>query len=102
MRKTFATILAVTAVLAVACGGGAASPSPTTTTAAATSAAPKPAIKLGALLPLTGPSGATGLDMKDGYQLAKEHINPARGLNGAKIEAIYDDDKNDPATAVAS
>ena len=103
MRKTLATILAATAVIAVACGGGTASPSPTTTAAAAaTSAAPKPAIKLGAILPLTGPSGATGLDMKDGYELAKEQINAAGGVNGAKIEVIYEDDKNDPATAVAS
>src|SRR5258708_1049136 len=102
MRKTFATILAVTAVLAVACGGGAASPSPTTTTAAATSAAAKRGIKLGALVPVTGASGATGLDMKEGYELAKEQINAAGGVNGAKIEVIYEDDKNDPATAVAS
>jgi branched-chain amino acid transport system substrate-binding protein len=105
MRKTLATILAATAVIAAACGGGTASPSPTSgapASAAATTAAPKPPIKLGALLPLTGPSGATGLDMKDGYELAKEQINAAGGVNGAKIEVIYEDDKNDPATAVAS
>ncbi len=100
MRKTLATILAASAVIAAACGGGTASPS--ATTAAATTAAPKAAIKLGALLPLTGPSGATGLDMKDGYELAKAQINAAGGVNGAPIDIIYEDDKNDPATAVAS
>ena len=105
MRKTLATILAASAVIAAACGGGTSSPAPTSAapaTVAATTAAPKPAIKLGALLPLTGPSGATGLDMKDGYELAKAQINAAGGVNGALIEVIYEDDKNDPATAVAS
>lgn len=104
MRKTLATILATAAVIAAACGGGGTTAPAATTAApaAATSAAPKPAIKLGALLPLTGPSGATGLDMKDGYELAKAQINASGGVNGAPIDIIYEDDKNDPATAVAS
>ena len=105
MRKTLATILAASAVIAAACGGGTSSPAPTSAapaTVAATTAAPKPAIKLGVLLPLTGPSGSTGLDMKDGYELAKAQINAAGGINGALIDVIYEDDKNDPATAVAS
>ena len=104
MRKTLATILAASAVIAAACGGGTSSPAPTSAapTTAATTAAPKPPIKLGALIPLTGPSGATGLDMKDGYELAKAQINAAGGINGALIDVIYEDDKNDPSTAVAS
>ena len=104
MRKTLATILAASAVIAAACGGGTSSPAPTSAapTTAATTAAPKPPIKLGALIPLTGPSGATGLDMKDGYELAKAQINAAGGVSGAPIDVIYEDDKNDPATAVAS
>lgn len=104
MRKTLATILATAAVIAAACGGGGTTAPAATSAApaAATSAAPKPAIKLGALLPLTGPSGATGLDMKDGYELAKAQINASGGVNGAPIDIIYEDDKNDPATAVAS
>jgi branched-chain amino acid transport system substrate-binding protein len=40
--------------------------------------------------------------MKDGYELAVEQINAAGGVNGAKVQVIYEDDKNDPATAVAS
>ena len=105
MRKTLGTILALTSVIAVACGGGTAGPSATSaapSAAAATTAAPKPPIKLGALLPLTGPSGSTGLDMKDGYELAKAQINASGGINGAPVDVIYEDDKNDPATAVAS
>lgn len=99
------TGLVALGLLAGACGGtaGTASPSPAASSAAATAtAAPKPPVKLGALLPLTGPSAATGQDMKDGYELAVEQINAAGGIDGAKIQVIYEDDKNDPATAVAS
>ena len=98
------TGLVALGLTAGACGGTTpATASPTTAaSAAATSAAPKPPVKLGALLPLTGPSAATGQDMKDGYELAVEQINAAGGINGANVQVIYEDDKNDPATAVAS
>ena len=99
MRKIFAAILAVTSLVAVACGGTAA-PSPSG--GGASPSAAKAPIKLGAIIPLTGPSAATGADMKDGYELAREQINAAGGINGAQIQVIYEDDKNDNATAVAS
>lgn len=98
----------IAGLIAAACGGSAA-PSPTTAptaapatqAAASPTAAPKP-IKLGALIPLTGPLAATGQDMKEGYELAREQINAAGGVKGAMVEVIYEDDKGDPATAVAS
>ena len=103
------TTAIIAGLIAAACGGAAApSASPaatqaqaTTAATAAPTAAPKP-IKLGALIPLTGPSAATGQDMKEGYELAKEQINASGGIKGAQIDVIYEDDKNDPATAVAS
>jgi hypothetical protein len=53
------TGLVALGLLSGACGG-----TPATTTPSATaSLAPKPPIKLGALLPLSGPSAATGQDM---------------------------------------
>jgi len=100
MKKAFIAVI-VTGLVAAACGGTA-QPAPTTAPTQAATAAPTVAIKsfkLGALIPLTGPSGATGQDMKEGYELAKEQIN-AKG--DVKIDVIYEDDKNDPATAVAS
>ena len=100
MRKTIVSLITLAGLVVAACGG-------TTTTfpsaSATASAAPsKAAIKIGALLPLTGPSAATGQDMKDGYELAREQINAAGGANGAPINVAYEDDRNDPATAVAS
>ncbi len=103
--KRLAIALTVIGLVAAACGGTAApSPSATATQAATTAPTTAPtkapqAFKLGALIPLTGPSGATGQDMKEGYELAKEQIN-AKG--DVKVDVIYEDDKNDPATAVAS
>lgn len=98
-----ATALVALGLIAGACGGSGATASPTATAStAATSAAPKPPVKIGALIPLTGPSGATGQDMKEGYDLAIDQINAAGGVNGANVQMIYEDDKNDPATAVAS
>jgi len=95
------TALVALGLLAGACGGTPTATTPTATTAATATTAKAP-IKLGALLPLSGPSAATGQDMKDGYELAVEQINAAGGVNGAKVQVIYEDDKNDPATAVAS
>jgi branched-chain amino acid transport system substrate-binding protein len=95
------TALVGLGLLAAACGGT----TPATSSAAPSatqSAAAKAPIKLGALLPLTGPSGATGQDMKDGYELAVAQINAAGGIAGAPVQVIYEDDKNDPATAVGS
>jgi branched-chain amino acid transport system substrate-binding protein len=101
MRRTLVSIITLAGLVVAACGGTPAA-SPTASAAASQTAATKPPIKLGALLPLTGPSGATGQDMKDGYELAKEQINAAGGVNGAQLNVIYEDDKNDPATAVGS
>ncbi len=107
MRNILAIAAIIASLVATACGGGAApsaapSSAPATQAGASASAAPKPAIKLGAIIPLTGPSGATGQDMKEGYELAKEQVNAKGGVNGQLIEVIYEDDKNDNATAVAS
>lgn len=101
MRRINAFVI-IAGLLAAACGGGTGPAAQATPAAsAAATAAPKP-VKLGAVLPLTGPSAATGQDMKDGYELAREQINAAGGIKGAPVEVIYEDDKNDPATAVGS
>jgi branched-chain amino acid transport system substrate-binding protein len=102
LKRALLTTAIITGLVAAACGGTA-QPAPTATQAAtaAPTAAPKP-IKLGAIIPLTGPLAATGQDMKEGYELAKEQINAAGGIKGAPIDVIYEDDKGDPATAVGS
>lgn len=59
-------------------------------------------IKLGAMAPLSGPSAASGQDMKEGYELAVAEINAKGGILGSKVELILEDDKNDPATGISA
>ena len=56
--------------------------------------------KIGAILPLTGPGAVFGEEDKRGIILAVEDINSKGGINGKKIEVIFEDSKTDPKEAV--
>jgi branched-chain amino acid transport system substrate-binding protein len=58
-------------------------------------------IKIGAIIPLTGPSGTSGQAMQKGYQLALDEINQ-KGVLGRKVELIVEDDRGDPPTGAAA
>lgn len=53
-------------------------------------------IKIGAILPLSGPVAVYGTESQKGIQLAIEELNAEKGLN---ITAIYEDDKSLVSTA---
>ena len=55
-------------------------------------------IKIGAILPLTGPSSEIGTWQKTGIDLAIENINKAGGIEGKKLIVLYEDSKGDPRT----
>jgi branched-chain amino acid transport system substrate-binding protein len=61
-------------------------------------------IKVGAVVPLTGRYASVGEQVKNGYELAVDHINQAGGvdLNGTKIplELTILDDESDPTKTV--
>jgi len=57
-------------------------------------------IRIGALLPLTGKNATYGIEIRNGIELAREEVNSAGGINGKKLEVIYDDDAADPAIGV--
>ena len=59
-------------------------------------------IKIGAVLPLTGPAATLGEWIKQGYQLAVSDINAAGGINGEKIKLIIEDGMGDPKTSVSA
>ncbi|HEY0441550.1 MAG TPA: ABC transporter substrate-binding protein [Xanthobacteraceae bacterium] len=67
-------------------------------------AAPPPAqaadkvIKIGALLPMSGPGSYFGAQDKQGIELALEQINKA-GIEGVKLEAQYEDSACSPLPA---
>jgi branched-chain amino acid transport system substrate-binding protein len=56
--------------------------------------------KLGVVTPLTGDAATYGTATKRGVDLAIDEINSAGGINGTKVQAVYEDDKADPKEAV--
>lgn len=62
-------------------------------------------IRIGNILPLSGPSASVGVQGKNAREMAVEEINQAGGiksLGGAKIEMIYVDSKGDPTVGVTA
>ncbi len=59
-------------------------------------------IKIGAVLPLTGDSAAWGEQGKYGIELAAEEINSTGGINGKRLEVMYEDSQAIPKNAVTS
>lgn len=51
--------------------------------------------------PITGPSAATGAQMKNGVDQAAADINAAGGILGQKIQVSYGDDASDPRQGVS-
>ncbi len=58
-------------------------------------------VKLGVAGPITGPSAATGAQMKNGVDQAAADINAAGGMMGQKITVEYGDDVSDPKQGVS-
>jgi branched-chain amino acid transport system substrate-binding protein len=69
----------------------------------AATAAANPALKIGVLVPLSGPNAAYGASARDGAQMAVDEWNAQGGLLGAAISAILADGqcRADPAVAAA-
>jgi branched-chain amino acid transport system substrate-binding protein len=58
-------------------------------------------IKVGMVLPLTGPLAGTGNDIAAGTRAAIEAVNQAGGIKGQKIELLIEDDHFDPKASEA-
>jgi branched-chain amino acid transport system substrate-binding protein len=58
-------------------------------------------VKFGVAGPITGPSAATGAQMKNGVEQAAIDINATGGILGQKITVGYGDDVSDPKQGVS-
>ena len=59
-------------------------------------------IRLGAILPLTGPGALIGTQQMQGLQFAAEHANAKGGVHGNQIEIIFEDNQAKPDQSVLS
>src|ERR1700743_3850938 len=58
-------------------------------------------IMLGVSGPLTGPNAQYGSQWKQGFDLALDEIQAARGINGRKLAYYFEDSQSDPRQSVA-
>ncbi len=61
-------------------------------------------VKIGSIIPLSGPSASVGVQAKQAREMAMEEINAAGGvksLGGAKFEMVYADSESKPEKGVA-
>jgi branched-chain amino acid transport system substrate-binding protein len=65
-------------------------------------AAAEPPIKIGIVMPITGPGGFMGTPMKEAAVAIFEGINAKGGINGRKVEYIIEDDQSNPTKAVVA
>jgi branched-chain amino acid transport system substrate-binding protein len=97
-------LVASLAVVAAGCGGGGA----TTTSAGGTastagSTAPTgEAIVIGAIVSITGPNSALGVQEQNVLQMMETNINAAGGVLGRPLKIVIEDDKSDSKEAVTA
>jgi len=63
---------------------------------------PATPIVIGAVLPLSGPTGAVGIDIRDGMTLAIDGINAGGGINGHPLHLVLQDGAGGEAVAQAA
>lgn len=63
---------------------------------------PGDVLRIGAIFPLTGDIASYGKAAQQGIDLGVYEINEAGGVNGRRIEVVYEDDQGQPRTAVSA
>lgn len=56
-------------------------------------------LKVGVIVPATGPISSAGLALQAGFEIAVDTINAEGGVNGAPVTFSVEDDRSDPATS---
>ena len=104
LRSVLLPLVAVLALLAVACSPDDATDTTTDGTTPVTTGAPTDTtgppstepIKIGMLADLTSTFTPWGVNVRDGMLLAAQEINDAGGVGGRMIEIVQQDSENDP------
>ncbi|OZI70878.1 ABC transporter substrate-binding protein [Bordetella genomosp. 12] len=59
-------------------------------------------VKVGVILPLSGPSATIGEDVRRAVELAVDDVNKAGGVKGQRFEVIIEDSAGNPTTALGA
>ena len=59
-------------------------------------------VRIGAILPLTGTQATFGVSLKQGIDLGVESINASGGINGRRLEVIFEDSRSDARNGVSA
>ncbi|MGI5132311.1 ABC transporter substrate-binding protein [Pseudonocardia sp. CA-107938] len=89
LRTAVAALLVPTTLLLAGCGSS----------VGATARSTGNDLRLGFIVPATGPVSATGLAMQAGFEIAVAEVNDAGGVNGQPITYDVQDDGSDPAAS---
>ena len=90
-RRPVCVIAALTLFSVTGCAGAAIS-------ASGGGAADGP-LKIGVIVPLTGPIAQSGTALRQGFELGVAKVNNAGGVGGKKVEFVVVDDAGDPANS---
>ncbi len=58
--------------------------------------------RIGAIVFLTGPQAATGTEVQNAFELAKDEVNAKGGIHGHLLEILYQDSKDNPIEAISA
>src|SRR4051795_13083520 len=58
-------------------------------------------IKIGAVVPETGPGAALGRSAMRGVRLAEKYVNENGGIGGRPLLILHEDDRTNPDTAIS-
>jgi branched-chain amino acid transport system substrate-binding protein len=99
----FAAAGAALVMAVAACGSSSSGSTSSSSTAAAgqCSSIPSGPIKVGEILPLSGPAAAGGEEFKSWYTTDIAYFNAHDSICGHKLQAVVYNDKGDPATSLS-
>lgn len=63
---------------------------------------PAPPVRVGVLLPLTGEAAAYGEKGRKAVELAVDQVNAEGGINGRRVEVVFEDSAADPKTGATA
>ncbi|QRP43146.1 ABC transporter substrate-binding protein [Amycolatopsis sp. FDAARGOS 1241] len=95
-RTRFFPVLGLAVLLAGCANTGA---SPASSSSGDSGSGP---LKIGVIVPLSGPAGPNGRDVLDAITTKADLINKAGGVRGRQLQIVSKDDKSDPATGVSA